>query len=99
MDCTASERHRGWKDLSMTEFCPPLRHSWTFRRRCVLATLLASIAGCSGIEKAPPQPTSSRVSRSFELDVPEIMRGTVGSETILRGYQAVTSPGYRPLIA
>ena len=99
MDCTASARHRDLKDLSMNESCPPLCHSWTFRRRCILAAVLICVAGCSGVEKAPPQPTSSRVSRSFELDVPEIMRGTVGSETILRGYQAVTSPGYRPLIA
>ena len=27
------------------------------------------------------------------------MRGTVGAETLVRGYQAQTSPGYRPIIA
>ena len=101
MDCTASARHPSLEktQLSMTESRLPQRHSSFFRGRCVLASLLACLAGCSGIEKAPPQSTSSRVSRSYELDVPEIMRGTVGSECILRGYQAITSPGYRPVIA
>ncbi len=70
----------------------------------ILASLLnaavaLSLPGCSGIEKAPPQSTSTRSKSSFTLDVPEIMRGTVGSETILRGYQAQTSPGYQPIIA
>lgn len=63
-----------------------------------LAAIL-SLPGCSDIEKAPPQSTSTRSKVSFTLDVPEIMRGTVGSETIIRGYQAQTSPGYRPVIA
>jgi len=65
-----------------------------------LITLLPALTGCSSIEKAPPQPKSARAqTKGFTLDVPEIMRGTVAAETLIRGYQAETSPGYRPMIA
>jgi flagellar basal body P-ring protein FlgI len=58
------------------------------------AMLVAALAGCSGIEKAKPRPESARTDRSFELDVPRIMRGTIASETIMLGYQPVVVRGY-----
>lgn len=52
------------------------------------------LAGCSGVEKAKPRPESARVDRSIDLDVPQIMRGTVASEAILLGYEPVVVRGY-----
>jgi hypothetical protein len=57
------------------------------------AALLAaclSLGGCSGIEKAGPQPTPSPAAPRIELDVPLIMRGTIASEAITLGF---TQPG------
>ena len=59
---------------------------------CLVASSL--LAGCSGIEKAPPRPTSTAADRSIPLDVPQVMRGTVASEAILIGYQPVVVRGY-----
>ncbi len=56
--------------------------------------LFTCLIGCSSIEKAPPQPQSARVDRSFALNVPRIMRGTIASETVLLGYQPVIVRGY-----
>jgi hypothetical protein len=61
---------------------------------------LALIGGCSGIERAPPQPISTRAERpEVKVDVPEILRNTIGSEVVPRGYAPETSRGYRPVIA
>lgn len=57
------------------------------------------MAGCSNIEKAKPQPKQVRADRSFQMDVPEIMRGTIGAETALLGYESVTSQRYQPIVA
>ncbi len=60
---------------------------------CLVASSL--LAGCSGIEKAPPRPAAMASNRSgIELDVPQVMRGTVASEAILVGYQPVVVRGY-----
>jgi hypothetical protein len=68
---------------------------------CVLAAVMTmALPGCSGIEKAPPQPISTRAERpKVQIDVPEILRGTIGSEVVVRGYAPETSSGYRPVIA
>lgn len=58
------------------------------------AGLAVPLAGCSSVEKAPPQPTSTRASRAIPLDVARIMRGTVASEAVLMGYQPVVVRGY-----
>ncbi|MCH6551821.1 MAG: flagellar basal body P-ring protein FlgI, partial [Planctomycetes bacterium] len=71
---------------------PPLI---TIRLTPALAgTLLLSAVGCSGIEKAAPRPRSARADAAFRITVPQIMRGTVASETILDGYRPVVVRGY-----
>jgi hypothetical protein len=66
-------------------------HSWTWAM-FLLAALLTS--GCSGVEKAKPQPESTRVDRSFPMDVPTIMRGTIASDSIVLGYEPTVVHGY-----
>ena len=44
-------------------------------------------------------PKSARAERGFEIDVPEIMRGTIASETAVVGYESPGTAGYRPIIA
>jgi hypothetical protein len=56
--------------------------------------ILALAAGCSTTEKAPPKPVSREADRSFVIEVPQIMRGTVGSEAVIVGYQPVLVRGY-----
>jgi len=67
--------------------------------RGLFAGSLAFIGGCSGIEKAPPESTSTKIDRSFVIDVPEIMRGTIASESVVLGYESQTSENYRPIVA
>lgn len=57
-------------------------------------SLAVVLGGCSGVEKAKPRPESARVERGFEMDVPQIMRGTVASEAILIGFEPVIVRGY-----
>ena len=57
------------------------------------------LRGCSGIEQAKPAPKSVKVDNSVKVDVPEIMRGTVASETVALGYEPTTSRSYKPVIA
>lgn len=70
-----------------------------------LAALLAgyvlalALVGCSGIEKAKPRPEAARINSGIEIDVPEIMRGTVASETVVLGYETPGSRGYSPIVA
>ena len=61
-------------------------------------SLVLAGLGCSGIEKAPPRPRSARADiAAFRITVPQIMRGTVASRTVLDGYRPVvveaTVPG------
>jgi hypothetical protein len=63
------------------------------------AASLLAFAGCSNIEQAKPQPQQARADRSIPLDVPQILRGTIASETILLGYELPTSSTYLPVIA
>lgn len=70
-------------------------NAWGTRRLAACAAILVLIvAGCSSIERAKPRPESARVDRSFEIEVPQIMRGTIASEAILDGYQPVVARGY-----
>jgi len=72
-----------------------LRHVLRLALPMLLAGLtLAALAHCSGIEKAPPRPRSVRTDRSFELNVPRIMSGTIASQALLLGYQPVVVRGY-----
>lgn len=76
---------------------PSLHRRSTLAGGATLAAFLLTsslLVGCSGIEKAPPQPESARVNRSIQLDVPQIMRGTIASEAIIDGYNPVVVRGY-----
>ncbi len=78
----------------------PMRRYLPLIIRTCLPTLLFGLAiGCSGIEKAKPTPKEAKADRSFLIDVPEIMRGTIASETVVLGYEAQTSSGYSPIVA
>lgn len=58
------------------------------------ASLLLALTACSNVEKAKPRPESARVSSGFDIDVPQIMRGTIASEAVLDGYLPVVVRGY-----
>lgn len=61
---------------------------------------LGLAVGCSNIEKAPPTPQASRADRQvIDVEVPQILRGTIASETIVLGYDTPGSPTYQPVIA
>lgn len=63
-------------------------------RSLLIAVLLGAFAvGCDTVEKAGPQPTPAAADTAFELDVPQIMRGTVGAETVILGYPQAGVPG------
>jgi hypothetical protein len=59
----------------------------------LLLTVMTTGATCL-IEQAPPRPQANRAARSFELDVPRMMRGTIASEGILLGYNPVIVRGW-----
>lgn len=72
---------------------PPHR---LLRSSCLLL-LLATLAGCQDmfLERASEKPRASRIGKTnFEHEVDPIMRGTVGSEGVLTGYQPVVVRGY-----
>ncbi|MCH2133255.1 MAG: flagellar basal body P-ring protein FlgI [Phycisphaerales bacterium] len=64
----------------------------------LLAVSLAAIMGCDPIERATPRPKPSSVKRVSDFDVPNIVRGTVGAETVIVGYSDRTSDTYQPLV-
>lgn len=63
---------------------------------CLAALVVASLlpAGCNNVERATPRPESARADRSFEINVPQIMRGTVSAEAVLTGYEPVVARGF-----
>ncbi len=58
------------------------------------AIVVFAVSGCSGIEKAGPQPAPSRAAGGFEINVPQIMRGTLAEAGILDGYRPVVVRNY-----
>jgi hypothetical protein len=64
----------------------------------VLAAAIALLfVGCADqIERVPRRPSSTSLANSS--GIAQIMRGTVGAEALIVGYQSVESPTYRPLI-
>ncbi|MBT8484461.1 MAG: hypothetical protein HKO59_05915 [Phycisphaerales bacterium] len=59
-----------------------------------LLAVLALAAGCDNIERAGPRPRPARVDPSLRIESAQILRGTVASETIMRGYNPVIVRGY-----
>ncbi|MHC5026826.1 MAG: flagellar basal body P-ring protein FlgI [Planctomycetota bacterium] len=62
----------------------------------LVLAILVPLAGCSFVEKAGPKPTSGRAN--IDLDVPQIMRGTVASECVLVGYPQAGSWTYADVV-
>ena len=72
-----------------------LRHLFATTLPAILAaSMLAGPMSCSTIERAKPRPRSARVDRSFELNTPRIMAGTIASQALILGYQPVVVRGY-----
>ena len=64
--------------------------------RLALAALLAG--GCSAVERARPRPKASSSIKELDgLQTSGIMRGTVGADTVILGWDDSTSPMYRPV--
>ena len=72
--------------------------------RSINSLLLAfalGVAGvsCSSIERARPRPkASSTVTKIDDTSTLNIMRGTVGAETIMIGYSDSNSPAHEPIV-
>ncbi|MEE2907743.1 MAG: flagellar basal body P-ring protein FlgI [Planctomycetota bacterium] len=73
-----------------------MRKSWTILPS--LLALLVLITGCDPIERATPRPRAANSKKLAEWDVPNIMRGTVGAETLMIGYAERTSANYQPIV-
>ncbi|MBT5584144.1 MAG: hypothetical protein HOJ54_09085 [Phycisphaerae bacterium] len=73
-----------------------MRHA--IRINSVLALTAATLlTGCSQVERARPRPKASSSIRELDgLQTPSILRGTVGAETVLIGWDDSTSPTYKP---
>ncbi|MCH2134877.1 MAG: flagellar basal body P-ring protein FlgI, partial [Phycisphaerales bacterium] len=72
--------------------------------RTIMCLLLALAIGgvelsCSSIERARPRPrASSTINKIDDTSTLNIMRGTVGSETIMIGYSDANSPAHEPIV-
>ncbi|MCP3903817.1 MAG: hypothetical protein GY715_09300 [Planctomycetes bacterium] len=60
----------------------------------MLLTAMTSGMACLMIESAKPRPTPTRADRSFELNAPRMMRGTIAAEGVLLGYNPVILRGW-----
>jgi len=69
------------------------------RPATIAVFVAATLIGCETVEKAKPQPESVKVDRSFQIDAPQIMRGTVSAEAVLLGYENTSSDEYQPVVA
>ncbi|MHC5023582.1 MAG: flagellar basal body P-ring protein FlgI, partial [Planctomycetota bacterium] len=61
--------------------------------------MLAAGIGCQFVDPAVPRPRSGSVDRSFAIPSPEIMRGTIGAEALVLGYDDLSLATYRPIVA
>ncbi len=62
---------------------------------CALLCSLLLIPACNNVEEAGPSPDRAKFEpKTLELDVPQIMRGTIAGETIVLGYQDIVVRGY-----
>lgn len=79
--------------------CTPVRTlaGQTGRWGAALVCVAMGPASCDMTENAAPRPESARANAStltIKMDVPQMMRGTIASETIVLGYQDVVVRGY-----
>ena len=64
----------------------------------VTAMILATTMSCSSIERARPRPKASSVTQIDVGTTQNVMRGTVGAESVLLGYSKVNTPGHQPIV-
>ena len=72
-----------------------MRQSWTI---LPALSMLVAITGCDPIERATPRPRAADSKKLAEWDVPNILRGTIGAETLMIGYAEQTSANYQPIV-
>lgn len=63
-----------------------------------VALLLGTTLSCSSIERARPRPKASSVTQIDVGTTQNVMRGTVGAESVLLGYSKVNTPGHEPIV-
>ena len=80
-----------------------MRYPHRMRNRHIMTTstlllLAGGVMSCSTIEKARPRPKASSVTQIETGGGQNVMRGTVGAETVILGYSKVDSPGHQPIV-
>jgi hypothetical protein len=73
---------------------------WCAQSANVMVLVLAGVvlAGCSQVERARPRPKASSSIKELEgVQVSGILRGTVGAETVMLGWDDSSSPTHRPV--
>jgi hypothetical protein len=72
-----------------------------FPTRAILSISVLAIAAlpaCSSVERARPRPKASSTIKELDgLQTASIMRGTVGADTVVLGWDDSTSPTYQPV--
>lgn len=83
-----------------SQFRYPHRMRRTASIQLISGALLIACAtvSCSTIERARPRPKTSSVTKVEEGSTRNIMRGTIGAETIMLGYSEVNSPAHQPIV-
>lgn len=73
-------------------------HRWIHPNTILITLCGLLLAGCSPIERARPRPKAGSSIKDLEdSQTASIMRGTVGAETVILGWDASTSPTYKPI--
>jgi len=73
---------------------------WCAQSANVMVLVLGGVvlAGCSQVERARPRPKASSSIKELEgVQVSGILRGTVGAETVMLGWDDSSSPTHRPV--
>ncbi|MAT81858.1 MAG: hypothetical protein CMJ29_09485 [Phycisphaerae bacterium] len=73
----------------------PMRNSWNILPVFLMVT---AMIGCNPIERATPRPRTAESKSLEEWDVPNILRGTIGAETLMIGYAERASSNYQPIV-
>ena len=75
-----------------------MRNGLDMTTSTLLLLLATATLSCSTIEKARPRPKASSVTQIETGGRQNVMRGTVGAETVILGYSKVDSPGHQPIV-
>jgi hypothetical protein len=64
----------------------------------VLLTAMLAVPGCDNVERVGDVPRPGAADTGIVLDVPQIMRGTIASETVIRGYPQAGNWSYNNVV-